>query len=164
MIAVFVCWCYDFYPRPHMEGDQQVKTVGSCLQIFLPTPSHGGRQWRNQAKNRPYHFYPRPHMEGDLLGDKIDRQGGFLPTPSHGGRPPSFRRHQSHIRISTHALTWRATTAAINTWKEKMISTHALTWRATCSRLTGLLTCFKFLPTPSHGGRLWRGITSPPSV
>ena len=39
----------DFYPRPHMEGDES-KLKGLADEAgFLPTPSHGGR----------------PHMEGD---------------------------------------------------------------------------------------------------
>ena len=56
-------------------------------QLFLPTPSHGGRPCGCGAGRNEIYFYPRPHMEGD--------------------------RHQApEIRsrsISTHALTWRAT-------------------------------------------------------
>ena len=55
------------------------------------------------------HFYPRPHMEGDP------------PRPPTSPVPA----------ISTHALTWRATSA---------ISTSSSITKA-------------FLPTPSHGGR-----------
>ena len=34
----------DFYPRPHMEGDES-KLKGLADEAgFLPTPSHGGRQ------------------------------------------------------------------------------------------------------------------------
>ena len=58
------------------------------LSKFLPTPSHGGRLTR-----RWWHA--------------IKRQ--FLPTPSHGGRPQPMQQAAPAIQISTHALTWRAT-------------------------------------------------------
>ena len=35
---------WNFYPRPHMEGDEGGKNMKEELIIFLPTPSHGGRQ------------------------------------------------------------------------------------------------------------------------
>ena len=56
----------DFYPRPHMEGDES-KLKGLADEAgFLPTPSHGGR----------------PEAAG---GGRSN--AAFLPTPSHGGRP-----------------------------------------------------------------------------
>ena len=58
----------DFYPRPHMEGDKRPSVRRTALQIFLPTPSHGGRQRRRQRTyRRRRDFYPRPHMEGDAV-------------------------------------------------------------------------------------------------
>ena len=79
---------YHFYPRPHMEGDTKRRRCGPPPSLFLPTPSHGGRQsrcrpnqtdqtisthaltWRATCHRlRPDKdagdFYPRPHMEGD---------------------------------------------------------------------------------------------------
>ena len=38
------CRKYDFYPRPHMEGD--------ALSVSV--------------YERAVYFYPRPHMEGDI--------------------------------------------------------------------------------------------------
>ena len=79
-------------------------------------------------------------------------------------------------RISTHALTWRATTSLDEVARQmgiflptpshggrhfKLIgfflfcdiSTHALTWRATVASSVGVMFWPVFLPTPSHGGR-----------
>ena len=78
----------DFYPRPHMEGDCLSQSITSHGKQFLPTPSHGGRQIARAVERVPNDFYPRPHMEGD--------------------RAPNLQCH-SRYRISTHALTWRAT-------------------------------------------------------
>ena len=100
----------NFYPRPHMEGDEQDGSSCNYYWNFYPRPHMEGDcarlYWSGVAKS---YFYPRPHMEGDAS---------------------SFRRHQSHIRISTHALTWRAT-------QVKTVGS--------CLQI--------FLPTPSHGGR-----------
>ena len=126
------CCCRDFYPRPHMEGDSPASSFSRRQQGFLPTPSHGGRP------NQPNQ-------------DSLYRE--FLPTPSHGGRRAALFITPSVVLISTHALTWRAT--FLRTIKEILdkISTHALTWRATSSpHVSGRQK--KFLPTPSHGGRL----------
>ena len=76
-------------------------------------------------------FYPRPHMEGDDHTSSI-----------RGGEK----------NISTHALTWRATTAVFYPARKGLISTHALTWRATVQAELDSLKAI-FLPTPSHGGR-----------
>ena len=35
---------FDFYPRPHMEGDTAMPAAHGFASKFLPTPSHGGRQ------------------------------------------------------------------------------------------------------------------------
>ena len=70
-------------------------------------------------------------MEGDIA---ISVQGlellEFLPTPSHGGRLLYLKGGHLEAEISTHALTWRATSGC----QIKMSK------------------CL-FLPTPSHGGR-----------
>ena len=76
-------------------------------------------------------FYPRPHMEGDRQqSTRSTATSRFLPTPSHGGRHDDNASGLTCYRISTHALTWRATGA------DQMI-----------------IDKYRFLPTPSHGGR-----------
>ncbi len=79
-------------------------------------------------------------MEGDVLGLLI------LPES----------------QISTHALTWRATSHLSHFGGSIVISTHALTWRAT-SYHTDYAILSIFLPTPSHGGRLILVICRSPS-
>ena len=81
--------------------------------IFLPTPSHGGRQQRPQRTCQSRRdFYPRPHMEGDATRSDVKAKTApaFLPTPSHGGRLVEAYLGVPVDIISTHALTWRATT------------------------------------------------------
>ena len=93
-----------------MEGD--VPGIGGSMLVskdFYPRPHmEGDFACSNSSFARAY-FYPRPHMEGDLTGSAIPI------TPY----------------ISTHALTWRATSV--------------------CDRVHVLYLLF--LPTPSHGGR-----------
>ena len=98
----------NFYPRPHMEGDcyAQGEPAGT---LFLPTPSHGGRQaggggfapaggisthaltWRATCRHRKQvevaaDFYPRPHMEGDLYHRALEPGAGhFYPRPHMEG-------------------------------------------------------------------------------
>ena len=89
---------------------------------------HGGASKMREVLN----FYPRPHMEGDW---------------------PTTRRTIG-LRISTHALTWRATPRMPSiTTLFRWISTHALTWRATLYATHISSLTVQFLPTPSHGGR-----------
>ena len=63
---------------------------GHALQapddIFLPTPSHGGRR-PTSARCRPHHdFYPRPHMEGDKMEVVLASAGvHFYPRPHMEG-------------------------------------------------------------------------------
>ena len=78
----------NFYPRPHMEGDAKLQSSTVINPKFLPTPSHGGRLALHKVRPLLLHFYPRPHMEGD---------------------PASSDKILYLRRISTHALTWRAT-------------------------------------------------------
>ena len=101
---------YNFYPRPHMEGDTvdgdhvllswistHALTWRATLHPsgineviagdFYPRPHMEGDLCNRLYPSNRQDFYPRPHMEGDcsmffahLLYDT------FLPTPSHGGR------------------------------------------------------------------------------
>ena len=121
----------NFYPRPHMEGDQRARTVKQQCAAFLPTPSHGGRLLHGSRASlshdfypRPhmegdtfpqrthpgiFYFYPRPHMEGDLSGNNnICHLPDFYPRPHMEGDAAADMLGY-HLRISTHALTWRAT-------------------------------------------------------
>ena len=77
-------------------------------------------------------FYPRPHMEGDLRYIAVCL-----------GR-----------RISTHALTWRATAHDRVEFCQDAISTHALTWRATASNTLWLFGREHFCPRPHMEGDL----------
>ena len=146
----------DFYPRPHMEGDLTVSLNVFLSWEFLPTPSHGGRRFsvavdRGDGDN----FYPRPHMEGDVF---VYAQNypftHFYPRPHMEGDMILGRSFVVE-QISTHALTWRATLIGGNLDVLcRKISTHALTWRATSGRWRWSYLRSRFLPTPSHGGRL----------
>ena len=87
-----MCLDTDFYPRPHMEGD-----ASNTLWLF-------GRE----------HFYPRPHMEGDMDRDYDSRDyNHFYPRPHMEGDQRAMEMGLFEIKISTHALTWRATTCKI---------------------------------------------------
>ena len=54
-----------FLPTPSHGGRRQLRHDGIKWSRFLPTPSHGGRPVAGSAKPQRRHFYPRPHMEGD---------------------------------------------------------------------------------------------------
>ncbi len=110
-----------------------------------------------------------------MLSNLLADVNQFLPTPSHGGRHPLLLPRAPRGIISTHALTWRATSAGeppndrppdfyprphmegdlsyARIYSSYFpISTHALTWRATQQR-ESINRTVEFLPTPSHGGR-----------
>ena len=119
--------------------------------LFLPTPSHGGRHKR-------------------LIADTDEVL--FLPTPSHGGRR-MVEWVTKYWLISTHALTWRATCpetalhrpilflptpshggrqADLERYKTDAISTHALTWRATRHACLEIPNRGNFYPRPHMEG------------
>ena len=77
-------------------------------------------------------FYPRPHMEGDASPLNLDLVKD----------------------ISTHALTWRATTLIFDDRGVDRISTHALTWRATCADGAKTKGANNFYPRPHMEGDL----------
>ena len=119
-----------FLPTPSHGGRRQLRHDGIKWSRFLPTPSHGGRPVAGSAKPQRRHFYPRPHMEGDS-------------TPA---------RVRPWMRISTHALTWRATEQRAAESVRRYISTHALTWRATETSAKGTARCKHFYPRPHMEG------------
>ena len=99
-------------------------------KLFLPTPSHGGRPLAQHKKALLSYFYPRPHMEGDALrSSNSSLSSYFYPRP--------------HLEGDKLLIPFCI---------EAVISTHALTWRATSSSRK-FNSFFQFLPTPSHGGR-----------
>ena len=54
-------------------------------------------------------FYPRPHMEGDVAPPPVGLTASyFYPRPHMEGDKNKWYS-SPQIRISTHALTWRAT-------------------------------------------------------
>ena len=55
----------NFYPRPHMEGDDELQRL--TVQMSISTHALTWRATSNPASpaKRNPHFYPRPHMEGD---------------------------------------------------------------------------------------------------
>ena len=99
----------DFYPRPHMEGDEHTIIVPYLIVRFLPTPSHGGRLQAADDMYQAHDFYPRPHMKGDRrLAPKLLSRLYFYPRPHMEG--DRYAKHNEiTLTISTHAFTWRAT-------------------------------------------------------
>ena len=121
----------NFYPRPHMEGDRLREKNEDWRERFLPTPSHGGRL---------------------LMAIIPGLKPKFLPTPSHGGRHGNLQQVDLADVISTHALTWRATSPGRENQQNAEISTHALTWRATSAAVIFALTAAHFYPRPHMEG------------
>ena len=57
------------------------------MSVFLPTPSHGGRQFVVHLLQILVEFLPTPSHGGRPLAPPFPPMGlQFLPTPSHGGR------------------------------------------------------------------------------
>ena len=129
---LFLAPSTDFYPRPHMEGDPPILDDAYTARIsthaltWRATCAGGHRNVVGRGN-----FYPRPHMEGDmvLMMDCL-REVDFYPRPHMEGDycPLPICKF---TRISTHALTWRATPITVPADMTYRISTHALTWRAT---------------------------------
>ena len=107
--------------------------IHSAVLLFLPTPSHGGRLAALGVIRHNGNFYPRPHMEGDR-GQLVSSYYHYIiSTHALTWRATSkvAISPQQVLEISTHALTWRATHAVGHEVDKRLISTHALTWRAT---------------------------------
>ena len=123
------------------------------MSLFLPTPSHGGRQG----------------------GCHKCRANVLISTHALTWRATySCRQHHAGVFISTHALTWRATGRAVKyatvlvyfyprphmegdgpelLWQVLIqISTHALTWRATVSVKSNARRGRHFYPRPHMEG------------
>ncbi len=99
---------------------------------FQSTPSRGGRLYIYVSIFPREDFNPRPHEEGDQT---------LLPVKG------------SHLPISIHALTRRATTLYCRQSHTFGISIHALTRRATVEIQNVQAKHARFQSTPSRGGR-----------
>ena len=80
------------------------------------------------------YFYPRPHMEGDRRANHHDLSGRISTHALTWRATNQIDREPQVTSISTHALTWRATIVRKCHAHRLAISTHALTWRATAVR------------------------------
>ena len=92
------------------RATQYYVTVSNSGYISIHALTWRATQGGGQSPYPPSYFYPRPHVEGDrmyLIG--LARLRIFLSTPSRGGRRSSSRIKKLQLRISIHALTWRAT-------------------------------------------------------
>ena len=159
-----------------MEGDDQSQSLYDDGVKFLPTPSHGGRldqiqlgatvhaisthalTWRATASG--FQQIDCGSISTHALTWRATLPSfTFVPDASISTHALTWRATlaypilSSRIHISTHALTWRATICPDCLAEQRKISTHALTWRATC-RCRRPSAGLRFLPTPSHGGRL----------
>ena len=66
MVARYQASEDNFYPRPHMEGDDSLLATIVCGSLyFYPRPHMEGDWQMGQSGLIPRYFYPRPHMEGD---------------------------------------------------------------------------------------------------
>ncbi len=128
---------FNFYPRPHMEGDCLMpRHPVAPTSYFYPRPHMEGDLYHWCNFSRDGNFYPRPHMEGDNLGGECPENCIVISTHALTWRATKYTpRHQMTKNISTHALTWRATRPLAKKPQEPRISTHALTWRATANML-----------------------------
>ena len=76
-------------------------------------------------------FNSRTHVECDYLID-LNRVRAYNFNSRTHVECDVWQRNFSNVqKISTHALTWSATTAPIRKSQHFLISTHALTWSAT---------------------------------
>ena len=143
---------WNFYPRPHMEGD----CAGYTSLAHNPISTHA-LTWRATSdKERLYNiwldFYPRPHMEGDFILTLCPESSKyFYPRPHMEGdyspKRPLGNCLDFYPRPHMEGDAW-----SLKNFTKNTISTHALTWRAT--QLMETMSCLAgFLPTPSHGGR-----------
>ena len=144
----------NFYPRPHMEGDDGLNLIfdGESISTHALT-------WRATSR------WAGTYLVRNISTHALTWRATF-----------AYKYGQLFHYISTHALTWRATGEAVaEAVADYFISTHALTWRATQPIVAVhlLATDFyprphmegdfsvsicqqpikPFLPTPSHGGR-----------
>ena len=133
-------------------------TVGASVK-FQSTPSHGGR------------LHPNPQTQSP---------NQFQSTPLAWRATPDSVVDIVLSGVSIHALAWRATSPASIICMTEGVSIHALAWRATLDGFRQSLGNTGFNPrprmegdvqgwyrnphwigfqsTPSHGGRLGRGL------
>ena len=100
----------DFNSRAHVERDAAVK--------------------KERAKNVK-NFNSRAHVERDGLPRRSICTRYYFNSRAHVERDQVYPARPAPHTISTHALTWSATTIRILDGRRARISTHALTWSAT---------------------------------
>ena len=78
---------WNFYPRPHMEGDTILFLPPGDVRDFYPRPHMEGDIEERFAFPNWGNFYPRPHMEGDCAhqGGPADGATDFYPRPHMEG-------------------------------------------------------------------------------
>ena len=89
-----------------------------------------------------------------MLSNLLADVNQFLPTPSHGGRHPLLLPRAPRGIISTHALTWRATSAGEPPNDRPPDFYPRPHMEGDLCTLIYTPPTSQFLPTPSHGGRL----------
>ena len=100
------------------------------------------------------YFYPRPHMEGDNLVDmKTKMREYFYPRPHMEGDAIALLLEIDPELISTHALTWRATSQSVSRALSFWNFYPRPHMEGDCSTSRAGIWRRRFLPTPSHGGR-----------
>ena len=95
-----------------------------------------------------------------MLSNLLADVNQFLPTPSHGGRHPLLLPRAPRGIISTHALTWRATSAGEPPNDRPPDFYPRPHMEGDLCTLIYTPPTSKFLPTPSHGGRRSSGRAS----
>ena len=108
------------------------RQFGDKIDDFYPRPHMEGDPATAVAKCSGRYFYPRPHMEGDSFLFGLRSNTGISTHALTWRATSNIYIVDIDRDISTHALTWRATYTQSTTDKVLTISTHALTWRATC--------------------------------
>ena len=95
-----------------------------------------------------------------MLSNLLADVNQFLPTPSHGGRHPLLLPRAPRGIISTHALTWRATSAGEPPNDRPPDFYPRPHMEGDLCTLIYTPPTSQFLPTPSHGGRRSSGRAS----
>ena len=143
----------NFNSRTHVECDALPSPHPNIYAISTHALTWSATRWRTRRKqtqgisthaltwSATYGFtaviekksFQLTHSRGVRQGGRRRNKSGgrFQLTHSRG-----VRRSINHLppqpkKISTHALTWSATTWIWNRQKQQKISTHALTWSAT---------------------------------
>ena len=119
---------------------------------FQLTRSRGARPYRRCAGSQAWHFNSRAHVERDCHLWRFVRQHKISTHALTWSATTAERTQPKEARISTHALTWSATRRYDTYFPFAAISTHALTWSATL-RPQHIREIIEFQLTRSRGAR-----------